>query len=267
MFLKPAKIFFALLLLSFAPATAWAFDCNAYKAQFQGVASNAPVFCSAGSLLSQVFNILLAFAGVAAVIFIIIGGFWFITSSGNEERAEKGRKTLINSIIGLAVIILAATIVRVVVNTLGSTAPSNSAGTTSSSSSGNNSGNSNNTNNGGTGNNPTGNVLNDVGVNMSNPTSGNQNYTFTATVPTSDSNALTELCNSSNYTFTVMGTKNTLYGSQANFAPSGSSLTATVTVSAGSFTTTPDTVKFSVCGQALSATGYIPAGFSNGGGN
>ncbi len=102
--------------LSFMPSVALAFDCDAYKKQFGDLATSTKVFCSSGSLLTFILNILFGFAGTAAVIFIILGGYWLITSGGNEERAEKGRKTLVNAIIGLVVIILAATIVRIVVN-------------------------------------------------------------------------------------------------------------------------------------------------------
>ena len=55
---------------------------------------------------------------VVAVLFIMLGGFWYLTSAGNEESAEKGQKTLTNAIIGLVVIILAATIVRIIANTV-----------------------------------------------------------------------------------------------------------------------------------------------------
>ena len=36
------------------------------------------------------------------------------TSAGNEEQSEKGKKILINSVIGLVVIILASAIVRII---------------------------------------------------------------------------------------------------------------------------------------------------------
>ena len=45
-----------------------------------------------------------------------IGGFWYITSAGNEETAEKGRATAINAIIGIIIIILSYVIISVVSN-------------------------------------------------------------------------------------------------------------------------------------------------------
>ena len=63
-------------------------------------------------------KILLPIAGLVAVLFIIIGGFQYITSRGNEEQAETGKKTLTNAIIGLVIVICAYVIVVVVINAL-----------------------------------------------------------------------------------------------------------------------------------------------------
>ena len=73
---------------------------------------------SIGDCARMVINLSLITAGVFAVLFIIIGGFQYITSHGNEEQATKGRKTLTYALIGLAMIVLAYTLVRVVFNTL-----------------------------------------------------------------------------------------------------------------------------------------------------
>lgn len=57
-------------------------------------------------------------AAIIAVIFIIIGGFMYITSAGDPAKATKGRTTLVNALIGLAIIILSYLIVQVVYNFL-----------------------------------------------------------------------------------------------------------------------------------------------------
>jgi len=67
-------------------------------------------------LLLRIINIMLAVAGLVAVVFLIIGGFRYITAGGNEEASEAGKKTIINAIIGIVVIILSFVIVRVVSN-------------------------------------------------------------------------------------------------------------------------------------------------------
>lgn len=76
--------------------------------------------CGAGqtvaSLIRTVINWLLGIAFGLAILFLIIGGFWYITSAGNEETAEKGKGTAINAIIGIVIIILSYVIVNVVAN-------------------------------------------------------------------------------------------------------------------------------------------------------
>ena len=57
---------------------------------------------------------MLGIAFAIAVLFLIIGGFWYITSAGNEETAEKGKGTVINAIIGIVIIVLSYIIVQVV---------------------------------------------------------------------------------------------------------------------------------------------------------
>ncbi len=81
---------------------------------------------TASSLIINVINILLGVAFLVAVLFLIIGGFRYIASAGNEEAAEKGRNTIINALIGIVVIILSYVIVRVVssaVSSAGSGSP------------------------------------------------------------------------------------------------------------------------------------------------
>ena len=63
-------------------------------------------------------NVLLAIVGIVAVAFLIYGGFLYLTSGGNEEQAESGKKVIQNSIIGLVIIILSYIIVTVIINAL-----------------------------------------------------------------------------------------------------------------------------------------------------
>ncbi|MEK7075533.1 MAG: hypothetical protein AAB948_01905 [Patescibacteria group bacterium] len=72
------------------------------------------------TLLIRIINIILSISASFAILFVVIGGFRYITSNGNEEVAGKGRQTLVNAIIGLVIIILAYTIVRIAVNTTSS---------------------------------------------------------------------------------------------------------------------------------------------------
>lgn len=62
----------------------------------------------------RIINIILGVTLAIDVLFLIIGGFFYITSAGNEERASKGKSTVINAIIGLVIIVLAYVIANVV---------------------------------------------------------------------------------------------------------------------------------------------------------
>jgi cytochrome bd-type quinol oxidase subunit 2 len=80
--------------------------------------TNLPNQASFSQILLTVIQILLAVAGLVAVVFLIIGGFRYITAGGNEESSESAKKTITNAIIGIVIIILSFVIVRVIANAL-----------------------------------------------------------------------------------------------------------------------------------------------------
>lgn len=68
--------------------------------------------------LIRIINIALALAGLVAVLFLIIGGFRYITAAGNEEAGASAKKIITQAIIGIVIIILSFVIVRVISNAL-----------------------------------------------------------------------------------------------------------------------------------------------------
>ncbi len=62
--------------------------------------------------LAMVLNILLGLASTVAVLFIIIGGYTYITSGGNPDQGKKAKTMLINAIVGLVIIILSFGVVN-----------------------------------------------------------------------------------------------------------------------------------------------------------
>lgn len=69
-------------------------------------------------LITKAIQFLLFFAGIIAVVFLVLGGYWYMASGGNDELAEKGKKTITNFVMGLVVIIMAYAIVTILFNTL-----------------------------------------------------------------------------------------------------------------------------------------------------
>lgn len=82
------------------------------------------------TLTVKIISWLLLSAGLVAVVYLIWGGYLYMTSAGNEEVSEKGRKAIMNALIGLVVIILAYTITTLVTNVLSGS--SSGSGSTSS---------------------------------------------------------------------------------------------------------------------------------------
>ncbi len=67
-------------------------------------------------LIIKIINIMLQVSFGIALIFVIIGGYMYITAAGNEEQAGKGRKTIVYAVIGIVIITMSYTIVRIVQN-------------------------------------------------------------------------------------------------------------------------------------------------------
>jgi len=62
---------------------------------------------SLSQYIQSIINAVLLLAGVVAVIYLIIGGYKYITSSGNAESVAEAKTTIFNAIIGLVIIFAA----------------------------------------------------------------------------------------------------------------------------------------------------------------
>ena len=83
-----------------------------------GVAGN-PVVSGANSLseiASNVLKFLLSIVVILGIIMLIIGGMAYLTSAGDEGRAETGKKIVIYSIIGIAVTMVSMVLVTQIAN-------------------------------------------------------------------------------------------------------------------------------------------------------
>lgn len=69
-------------------------------------------------ILARIVQIFLGFLGIVAVGLIIYGGFLWMTSAGSEEKIDKAKKILRNTIIGLVIILSAFAIASFVLNRL-----------------------------------------------------------------------------------------------------------------------------------------------------
>jgi len=75
-----------------------------------------PVTGVANNLVTSALNILIFIAGAVAVIFVIWGGYKYITSAGDPKKGEEARKTIINAMIGIMIVVASYFIVRVAIS-------------------------------------------------------------------------------------------------------------------------------------------------------
>src|SRR5687768_16291280 len=55
-------------------------------------------------------------AAVLCILFVVFGGYYYMTSAGNPEKLERAKKTLRNAFIGFVVVLGAGTLVAVMQN-------------------------------------------------------------------------------------------------------------------------------------------------------
>lgn len=79
---------------------------------------------NAGQMVVNIVNMLLFVLGVVGVIVIIIGGFMYVTSAGDANRAKTGKDTIMYAVIGLIVALMAFAIVNWVATRVGANSSS-----------------------------------------------------------------------------------------------------------------------------------------------
>jgi hypothetical protein len=70
----------------------------------------------ANTLIKNIINIFSLVVGIVAVLMIIVGGFRYITSGGNDGNVGTAKNTILYAVIGLVIVALAQIIVRFVLN-------------------------------------------------------------------------------------------------------------------------------------------------------
>ena len=68
--------------------------------------------------LMNLINWILGFVSMISVLMIIYGGVQYLTSAGDESKAESGKKTITYAFIGLIICALAYGIIEVIVSSI-----------------------------------------------------------------------------------------------------------------------------------------------------
>lgn len=77
---------------------------------------------TSGTAIDVAFNVLswvLAATGAFTVLMIIIGGFRYVSSAGNEDQAEAAKETITKAVTGLVIVLLAYVIAATINGILG----------------------------------------------------------------------------------------------------------------------------------------------------
>lgn len=94
-------------LLSIAPVFAQSNpNIRNSRVTFNGAGVD-PSTRSVGDVISNALLIVFIAAGLAVLIYLIIGAFKWITSGGDKDAIGKARGTIVNALIGLAILALA----------------------------------------------------------------------------------------------------------------------------------------------------------------
>jgi hypothetical protein len=94
--------------------------CDQLKQQIQeaggGRAGELPSYCTEGEVYKKIVYWLYYIVGIGAVGMIIYGGYVYMTSRSNESQVKKGKQILLYTVVGVAISILAITLVTIVIN-------------------------------------------------------------------------------------------------------------------------------------------------------
>jgi len=69
-------------------------------------------------VIGMIINIILGLLGVIAVIFIVLGGFKWMTAGGSDEKIKDAKKMIGQGIVGLVIILAAYAIAKFVMDKL-----------------------------------------------------------------------------------------------------------------------------------------------------
>jgi hypothetical protein len=89
-----------------------------YKPLNQTVASGDFTVPDLGTVLTFTIRSFFTVAGLAALLFLILGAFGWITSGGNKEAVDKARDKIMNAVIGMIILFAALAIVGLLENVL-----------------------------------------------------------------------------------------------------------------------------------------------------
>jgi hypothetical protein len=80
----------------------------------QGIIKNPVGIETIEELLDAILDWLVKISSVLVVLFIVVGGAFFITAGGDSSKVELGKKTIIFSIVGYLIVLSAKALIEMV---------------------------------------------------------------------------------------------------------------------------------------------------------
>lgn len=101
------------------PQTVGAISCSdPVNCATTGVNASGGAKQSSSLPLTKIINILLYIIGAVAVIMIIVGGLRYVLSGGDSSSVSGAKNTILYAVVGLAIAILAYSIVNFVITNI-----------------------------------------------------------------------------------------------------------------------------------------------------
>lgn len=67
-------------------------------------------------VIAGIIGVIFGFLGIIMVVFIIYGGWLWMTSAGDSAKVDKAKKLIINAIIGIVIVIASWSIASYIIN-------------------------------------------------------------------------------------------------------------------------------------------------------
>lgn len=71
-------------------------------------------FTNLASIVNNAVPLLFAFSGIALFIYLVWGGFDFLTSMGDAKKAEQGKNKITHAVVGFIIIFISFWVVQIV---------------------------------------------------------------------------------------------------------------------------------------------------------
>jgi hypothetical protein len=84
------------------------------------VVENPLKYDTIGKLISAILTVVVEIGAIVGVLFIIWSGFLFVAAQGNQDKLKRAKSTFWTTIIGLAILLGASVITKIIFNTISS---------------------------------------------------------------------------------------------------------------------------------------------------